>query len=182
MDDKFIGHGGLTGQYLDILEKLKIQPNVHLMVDDPRKYIKLFKDLPINSITFHVETQNVAKAKVLLRYIHTLGFKAGLAVKMETDLSKYAKLAKHCEFILVMSVNPGLGGQKYSDKCLPNLKVAKAMQEQNPNITIQLDGGVDDKIIRKNWDYVDNFISGSWFFKNIDRMKPIVEWMSKNNK
>lgn len=179
MDDEFIGHGALTGQYLDILEKLKIYPNVHLMVQHPEDYIKLFKDLKVNSITFHVETQDIAKAKKLLQSIHDLGFKAGISVKMETNLLEYVELAPYCEFILVMSVNPGLGGQKYSDACQINLQAAKIMKNTNPNIRVQLDGGVNDEIIKKNYDLVDNFITGSWFFKNIDQMPKYIKLLQE---
>ncbi len=177
MDDEFIGHGALTGQYLDILEKLNILPNVHLMVQRPEEYIKLMKDLKLNSVTFHVETQDIAKAKKLLQSIHDLGFKAGISVKMETSLVDYVDLAPNCDFVLIMSVNPGLGGQRYSDACQINLQAAQIMKKINPNIRVQLDGGVNDEIIKKNYDLVDNFISGSWFFNNIDNMPQYLkEW------
>lgn len=182
MDEQFIGHKALMGEYLDILEDLKILPNVHLMVADPKKYIDMFKNYKVNSITFHVETQDINKASNLLDYIHSLGFKAGIAIKMETDLNNYLELANKCDFILIMAVAPGLGGQRYSLACQRNLQAAKTMKQLNPDIRVQLDGGVDDKIIAQDYDLVDNFITGSWFFRNIDNIKPFLSEFNKQKK
>lgn len=179
MDDEFIGHKALMGEYLDTLEELGILPNIHLMVADPKKYIKLFSAVKANSIVFHVETQSIRKTKRLLRLIRRFGFKAGIAIKKETDLLDYADLAPKLDFILIMSVTPGLGGQMYSDECKHNLKVANQMKQVNHNITIQLDGGVDDKIMEKNKKLVDNFITGTWFFNNIKRAKTFINWLKK---
>ncbi len=179
MDQGFIGHTALSTEYLDILEKTNILPNVHLMVSDPERYIDLYQGYKLNSITFHVETQDVREAKRLLDKIHKLGFKAGVAIKMETDLHDYISLAPNCDFILIMAVNPGAAGQRYSEACWHNLNVAKMMKSANPNIRIQLDGGVDDTIITKHLNDVDNFISGSWFFKNINHMKQYINLLKK---
>lgn len=179
MDYEFIGHQALMGEYIDELERLNILPNIHLMVANPKKYIKLFSTVKANSIVFHVETQSIGKTKRLLKFIHKLGFKAGIAIKKETDLLDYAKLANKLDFILIMSVTPGLGGQEYSDECMHNLKVANQMKQVNHNITIQLDGGVDDIVMKNNKVLVDNFITGTWFFKNINKIKQYITWLKK---
>jgi len=182
MDTKFIGHTSFITEHLEYLKTLNIAVNVHLMVQEPMKWIKLYKPYLVNAITFHCETQSLAESRKILDYIHSLGFKAGLAVKMETDLDLYRDLASCCDIITIMSVEPGLGGQKYSDKCLHNLKVCKEWKKIKPDLRVQTDGGINDIYVKQLWDYVDNFITGSWFFKNLDKMPSFIKEFNDKQK
>jgi len=182
MDKEFIGHYSYKTEYLELLKELNIYVNVHLMVAKPMEWINLYKDYLVNAITFHCETQSIEESKKLLDYIHGLGFKAGLAVKMETDLDAYKALAKDCDMITIMSVEPGLGGQKYNPACMHNLEVCKQWKKLNPNLRVQTDGGINNLYIEELWDYVDNFITGSWFFKNLDKMPQYIKEFNDKQK
>lgn len=179
MDGEFTtGKFAFDTEFLSDLQKLGLKANVHLMVENPQDYFEKYFAFEINSLAFHVETQNVKKAKELLAQIRAHGIKAGIAVNMETDLNQYIDLANDCDLITVMSVVPGRGGQAYDDACMHNLEVCKQFKKINPKIIVQLDGGVNNTIIDKNWNYVDSFVSGSWFFKNIDNFN---QFLSKFN-
>lgn len=179
MDGKFVPPTALTTEYLDELEKLNIKPNVHLMVEKPAEWIAKYKNYAVNSITFHAESQSIQESIELLKQIKQLGFLAGFAVKPSTDLNKYKELSAHCDVVLVMSVEPGYAGQGFLDKALSNLKIANDIKKQNPNIIIEIDGGINDKYIKQLYQQVDWFVTGSWFFKNIGHMDQYLNEFKK---
>lgn len=170
MDGNFVSATAYTNEYLDDLTKLDLKANVHLMVQKPEQWIDLYKNYPVNSIVFHVETQSIPEAKAILDKIHELGFLAGISVKPHTDLSQYRQLFSDCDIILIMSVEPGKAGQSFIEDCTKNIDKALAAKELHPNIAIQIDGGINFDYIKRFYNQVDWFVTGSWFFKNIGHM------------
>jgi len=102
-----------------------------------------------------------------------------LAFKPSTNIDKYKKLIKHCDYITIMGVNPGFGGQKFLSETIDNLKKIYCFKKEiNPNLIIQLDGGVNFDVMKVTAKYVDHFISGSFLFKYPHSKKEIVEFVN----
>lgn len=170
MDGKFVPPTSFTTEYLKDLEKLGLKANVHLMVSDPNTWIDKYKNYKVNSITFHVESQSIQEAKTLIKKIHDLGFLAGVSVKPKTNLNEYRELLKDCDIILIMSVEPGWGGQGFMEESIANLQTANLVKKNKPDLIIEIDGGINFDNIKRLYKYVDWFVTGSWFFKNIGHM------------
>lgn len=179
MDGKFVPPTALTTEYLKDLQMLGIKPNIHLMVAEPNKWIEKYKDSNANSITFHAESQNTEQAKVLIDKIHSYGMLAGFSVKPSTDLNQYKELFAYADIILIMSVEPGWAGQGFIEKALDNLAIAVEAKKQKPDLIIQIDGGINFDYIKKLYNQIDWFVTGSWFFKNIDHMDQYLDEFSK---
>lgn len=170
MDGKFVPPTALTTQYLKDLEMYGIKPNIHLMVENPDEWIEKYKNYKVNSITFHLESQSIEETKRLLTKIKSYGILAGFAVKPHTDLNKYKELFSLTDIILIMSVEPGWAGQGFIPDALKNLEIANQAKQQNNNLIIEIDGGINFDYIKKLYNQVDWFVTGSWFFKNIGHM------------
>lgn len=179
MDGKFVPPTSYTTEYLKDLEQLGILPNVHLMVQDVSQWIDKYKDFKVNSITFHAETQSVDESIELLKKIRSRGCLAGISVKPETDLNQYQELFGECDIILIMSVNPGWGGQGFVEAAVNNIAKASQAKALYPNLIIQIDGGINFDYIKKLYTQIDWFVTGSWFFKNIDHMGQYLDEFKK---
>ena len=138
--------------------------DVHLMVDDPIKYVNKLNDLNIKYITFHVEVKkNISK---IISKIKELGYGVGLSIKPDTDIEELIPYLKDIDMILVMSVEPGKGGQKFLNKTIDRVKKIKNIITKNKyDIKIEVDGGIDDKTITM-LDGVDIAVVGSYIIKS----------------
>lgn len=115
--------------------------DVHLMVTEPIRYVKAFKEAGANMLTVHVEACEDVQATI--DAIHTEGMDAGLALNPETPIDDVCPYIDKVEMILVMSVHPGFGGQSYIDECTEKLEVIRAIvHEYNLDTLIEVDGGV----------------------------------------
>lgn len=116
--------------------------DVHLMVSDPDRYIQDFADCGADIITVHAEACRHLDRTLAL--IHSLGKKAGVALNPATDLSVLNYVAGQADMVLIMSVNPGFGGQKYIPYCTGKIRdLKKLLAEKNPSCLIEVDGGVN---------------------------------------
>ncbi|KHO46058.1 MAG: ribulose-phosphate 3-epimerase, ribulose-phosphate 3-epimerase [archaeon GW2011_AR3] len=145
----------------DIRTKLKL--DAHLMIENPELYIKDFADAGADIITFHVEA---AKDPMkVIGQIKALGKKAGMAINPETPASSVFEYLPHLEQVIVMTVNPGWGGQKFIVECLDKVKEIRARWDGD----IEVDGGVNDKTIADCARAGANlFVAGSFVFKSND--------------
>ena len=126
----------------DIRKHTKLPIDVHLMTEHPITFIQAFKDAGADIITFHVEAD--AHIHRTLQAIHEAGLKAGVVLNPATSLSTVENVLKDCDMILLMSVNPGAGGQKFIPQTLQKLRALRAMaDEENPALDIEVDGGVN---------------------------------------
>lgn len=120
--------------------------DVHLMITQPERYIQDFVDCGADSITIHVEATEDPKA--VLQQIHAAGIKAGISIKPHTPVEAIRELLEEADLLLVMTVEPGFGGQKYIDFCTDKLKeVKKLLEEKHLERDIQVDGGIHDATI-----------------------------------
>lgn len=115
--------------------------DVHLMIEKPERYIDAFADCGADSITFHIEATE--RADEILEDIHGRGLKAGISVKPDTPVEALRGFMDRLDMILVMTVEPGFGGQAYLDFCTAKVEVAKKMAEEaGRSIDVQVDGGI----------------------------------------
>ena len=115
--------------------------DVHLMIKEPIRYIKEFKNAGAEMLTVHVEAcENV---KETIEAIHAEGMKAGLACNPETDVNEVLPYIEEVEMVLIMTVHPGFGGQSYIEECTEKIKIVRDLaNEKGLNLLVQVDGGV----------------------------------------
>lgn len=142
--------------------------DVHLMVENPEMFVKPFADAGADLISFHVEAiQDKKKIKEILALIHSYGIKAGLVIKPKTDVSVLFDFLNDCDLVLIMSVEPGFGGQKFMEDQLPKVKkLREIIDEQKLNCVIEIDGGINQETSKLAKEAgVDVLVAGSYVFK-----------------
>ena len=118
--------------------------DVHLMIDRPVRYVEQFCDAGADIVTCHVEADTEENILAAIDKIHAKGKKAGVVVKPKTPASAVLPFIDRVELILVMTVEPGFGGQKFMADMMPKVAQLRAMlDEVNPDCELEVDGGVD---------------------------------------
>ncbi len=147
-----------------IRKESKLPFDVHLMVERPELQIDSFADAGADWITFHVEA--TAHAHRLIQMIHEKGKKAGIALCPGTPVSALAELLECVDLVLVMTVNPGWGGQSLIPSCVKKIEELKNIREEKGyNYMISVDGGVNPKTVDSVVNAgADVIVSGSSFF------------------
>ena len=137
----------------------------HLMVQEPIRYVEAFQKAGADYVTVHLEA--CEDVKTTLDKIHACGMKAGLAVNPETDVKELVPYMEDVEMILIMSVQPGFGGQKFIPESLDKIREVRAMlNEKNLETDIQVDGGIYVENVREVLDAGANVIvAGSAVFR-----------------
>lgn len=147
MDGKFVENKTYTIEDIKSIINYDKKLDVHLMVLDIKKYIDDFKCLNPEYITFHYETNY--DIMDLVSYIKSLNIKVGISIKPETDVKLLDKYLKYIDLVLVMSVNPGAGGQKFIPSSIEKINYLKEQREENDyNYLISVDGGINDETIK----------------------------------
>ena len=145
--------------------------DVHLMIDTPIKYAENFCKAGADYVTIHVEADTEENIHKTLDIIHANGVKAGIVVKPKTPAEAVLPFIDKCDMILVMTVEPGFGGQKFMEHMMPKLKKIKEyIDEKNPACHLEVDGGVDlvtGEVCKANG--ADVLVAGSAFFKAEDK-------------
>ena len=153
--------------------------DVHLMIDTPIKYAENFCKAGADYLTIHVEADTPENIKKTLELIRSLGVKPGIVVKPKTPAEAIAEYLPMVDLVLVMTVEPGFGGQKFMADMMPKLKQLRTMLDAvNPTCHLEVDGGVDlvtGEICKENG--ADVLVAGSAFFGAADRaeMVKIIE-------
>ena len=139
--------------------------DAHLMVQEPIRYVEAFQKAGADYVTVHLEA--CEDVKTTLDKIHACGMKAGLAVNPETDVKELVPYLEDGEMILIMSVHPGFGGQKFIPESLDKIREVRAMlNEKNLETDIQVDGGIYVENVREVLDAGANVIvAGSAVFR-----------------
>ena len=144
----------------------KLAFDVHLMIEEPSRYIKDFVDAGADIITVHYEADRHLDRTI--NYIKSFGVKAGVSLNPATSVNSIKHLIPNLDMVLIMSVNPGFGGQKYIPYCGDKIKEVKELAEKyNKNLLIEVDGGIDSTNIGTVVNSGANVIvAGSAVFKN----------------
>ena len=120
--------------------------DVHLMIVEPVRYVEQFCDAGADIVTVHVEADSEDGTHEALRRIHAKGKKAGIVLKPKTPASAVLPFINEVEMILVMTVEPGFGGQKFMADMMPKVEaVRRYIDAMNPECELEVDGGVDPK-------------------------------------
>ena len=142
MDGLFVPNLTLGPMVVEAIRRATRLPlDVHLMIDEPRRYIGRFHDSGADWLTIHLEADRHPHRT--LGEIRDLGAKAGLALNPGTPVASATDLVEQLDLLLVMSVNPGFGGQPFIQTALRKLRQAREMLEaRNPSCELEVDGGV----------------------------------------
>lgn len=138
--------------------------DIHLMIEEPDRWAPAYAEAGAESVTFHIEA---AKAPVrLARALRSARARAGMALKPATPIEPYADLLLELDMVLIMTVEPGFGGQKFLDVCLPKIaRTRKLLDAAGGDIWLQVDGGVSAETIQRCAEAgVDSFVAGSAVF------------------
>ena len=145
--------------------------DVHLMIDTPIKYAENFCKAGADYLTIHVEADTPENIKKTLELIRSLGVKPGIVVKPKTPAEAIEEYLPMVDLVLVMTVEPGFGGQKFMADMMPKLKQLRSMLDKvNPACHLEVDGGVDlvtGEVCKENG--ADVLVAGSAYFKTADK-------------
>lgn len=146
MDGHFVPNISIGAPVVASLRKLDALPlDVHLMIENPSKYVDMFCDAGAAYLTVHLEAPDVRPVADTLRAIRARGVKAGLSIKPKTPVAAVRELLPLCDLLLVMTVEPGFGGQKFIDGSTGRIAEAKSLvRALSPDCLIEIDGGVDE--------------------------------------
>lgn len=140
--------------------------DVHLMIEDPARYVEDFAGAGADIITIHAEADKHLDRTI--GYIKSLGIKAGIALNPATPVSAIKHLLDKVDMVLIMSVNPGFGGQKYISYASDKIKEVKELSfKSNHELLIEVDGGIDESnILEVSHAGANVIVAGSAVFKN----------------
>jgi len=143
----------------------KLPIDVHLMIEKPDKYLEAFANAGANSISVHVE--EVVHLNRTVNYIKELGCKAGVVVNPATPINAILDIAEYIDLLLIMTVNPGFGGQKFIENSVRRIEEAVSLRNKfHLKFLIEIDGGVNkETIVDAKKAGVDVFVAGSAIFK-----------------
>ena len=167
MDGMFVPNISFGLPVIKAIRKYTTIPfDVHLMIEEPSRYIKEFVDAGADIITIHAEADRHLDRTI--NYIKSFGVKAAVALNPATPVEAIKHLIPNLDMVLIMSVNPGFGGQKYINYSADKIKEVKELSDKfNRNLMIQVDGGVSkdniEEIVKSGANVI---VAGSSVFKN----------------
>jgi len=169
MDGIFVPNTQLNINEINELEKIsKKKLDIHLMIDDPEIYIDNLKNKNIEIITIHLEINK--NIEYLINKIKSLNYKVGLSIKPNTKIEELIPYLDKIDLVLIMSVEPGFGGQKF----IPNsINKAQELKKLNKNIIIEMDGGINNKNINEIKKHIDIAVVGSYITNSDNYNKAI---------
>ena len=149
--------------------------DVHLMIAPVERYIKKFSDAGADIITIHPEATDDLEQSI--RLIKSLGKKAGVSLNPETSVDTLLPVLPLIDLVLIMSVKPGFGGQKFMPEVLSKVKILRAkIDDEKLNIEIEIDGGIDFKTAKLAKEAgVDILVSGTTLFSNSGSLKENIK-------
>lgn len=174
MDGVFVPNISFGPAFIKSLRKIDENKifDTHLMIEYPDRYIKEFSEAGSQYITFHVEASSDVLKTIEL--IKSYNVKAGISIKPKTTVEEIEKYLPYVDMVLVMSVEPGFGGQKFMDSAVDKVKrLSKLKKANNYSYLINIDGGINDVTGLKIKDYVDLAVSGSYVVNNKDPKEAI---------
>ena len=147
-----------------IRKESKMFFDVHLMVTEPERYIQDFVNCGADSITVHAEACEDLERTI--ERIKDAGVKVGVSIKPATPVNDISHMLEDVDMVLVMTVQPGFGGQKYMDECTEKIQeLRELIDKENLNVDIEVDGGINEGTIETVMKAGANiFVAGSWVF------------------
>ncbi len=176
MDGVFVSKISFGSDLIASLRKTTNIPiDTHLMIVEPEKHIEDFAKAGSDMITFHIEaTEKVSQTIDLIRSFH---LQVGIALNPETPISKIEPYLSKVDLVLVMSVHPGYGGQKFIPSVVEKLKSLKDLKKKKQlRFRISVDGGINNETILAVQPYADMVVSGSYILKNAHPKEELLKW------
>lgn len=172
MDGIFVPNTSYSSEDVKKYSKVhKMVNDVHIMVSDPKEVSKEFVDAGADLITFHIEAVNcpICAGKII-NYLHEHNVKAGISIKPKTKIKEILPLLDKVDVVLIMSVEPGKGGQKFMPMALRKIKKLRHLIDKNNyNCLIEVDGGINDITGQKcRKAGADILVAGSYLFNHED--------------
>jgi ribulose-phosphate 3-epimerase len=174
MDGHFVPNLTIGPVVVSAIAKCATKPlDIHLMVENNTFFVELFAPLKPEYISFHIEEEKHPHR--LIQKIRSLGIKPAIVLNPHTPPESIEFLLKDLDMVLLMSVNPGFGGQSFIDSVIPKAQRLNDMRNRiNPNCLIEVDGGVSDKNINSLKDVgVDIVVAGSYVFNHENKKTAI---------
>ena len=142
------------------------------MIENPEKYIEPFAKAGADIITFHYEAAK-EKTSDIIKLIHSFNIKAGLSIKPKTGPEEIKKYLPELDMVLIMTVEPGFGGQKFMPECAEKIPV---IREKSPeNLIIQVDGGINAETAKVCTQYgANSLVAGNYIYKSENTEKAIL--------
>ena len=169
MDGVFVKNISFGQPLLKAVDKMTdMHLDVHLMITDPIKYISEFGEFGADTITFHIESESDVSDTI--KAIKETGAKVGLALKPKTPFSEALPYMNDIDMLLIMTVEPGFGGQAFMADMLPKIREAKKYIDANSlNVPIQVDGGINGETVGLCSEAgASVMVAGSYLFKTDD--------------
>lgn len=179
MDGRFVPNITWGPKIIGDLRKCSDLPfDCHLMIVEPERYVESFRKAGADVITVHLEA--TPHAHRLLQQIRSLGAKAGISINPQTPVSFLEYLIEETDVLLVMSVNPGFGGQRFIPQSLEKLREARALiDRKNPQCLLEVDGGVgEDNILDIARAGADVAVMGNSIFNTPDPRATVERYRS----
>lgn len=169
MDGQFVPNISIGLPILEAVRKgTRLPIDVHLMIEKPEKYVELFADYGADMISVHVEaTPHIHR---VIEQIKNKNVKAGVVINPSTPVDAILPVIKMVDFVLVMTVNPGFGGQSFiSDTVVKLDQLSKIKDELNLEFEIEVDGGINNETVETVINHgATMLVAGSYFFKHDD--------------
>ena len=174
MDGHFVPNLTIGPVVVEPVSKVSSKPlDIHLMVENNNFFVDLFAPLKPKYLSFHIESEKHPHR--LIQKIRSLGISPAITLNPHTKVEDIEYVLEDLDMVLLMSVNPGFGGQKFIPSVIEKAKKLKELiKKRNPNCLIEVDGGVSDKNIKELKDAgVDVVVAGSFVFGSGDYKKAI---------
>ena len=171
MDGHFVPNITIGAPVVKSLRKVcDLVLDVHLMISEPKKYVSDFINAGSDIITFHYEAQKELTLDII-KEIKSSGVKVGLSIKPQTSTDEIREFIPYLDLVLIMTVEPGFGGQKFMHECVQKIADIKefARLYKRDGLSIQVDGGINEKTanICKNLG-ANSLVAGSYIFNSSD--------------
>lgn len=166
MDGHFVPNITIGVPVVASIRKVTSMPlDVHLMIENPEKYIEVFAKAGADILTFHYEA--VSDLKKIIKLIKSFGIKAGMSIKPKTHYDAVFPYLNELDMVLIMTVEPGFGGQKFMTDCAEKIPL---IREKAPkNLIIQVDGGINAETARICTAYgANSLVAGNYIYKSDD--------------
>ena len=166
MDGHFVPNLTIGAPVVKSIRKVTQMPfDVHLMIENPKKYIEDFANAGADIITFHYEAVSRSEIIELSKYIRSFGIKSGISIKPKTNPEDILEYLPYLDLLLVMTVEPGFGGQKFIKECAAKLLRIKSFGIEN--LILQVDGGINQDTARVCIEMgANSLVAGSYIFNS----------------
>ncbi len=172
MDGHFVKNITIGVPVVKAIRKItKLPLDVHLMIENPENYVKAFIEAGADIVTFHYEAVNDVNS--IIELIKSYGIKAGMSIKPRTSPEKILDFLPKLDLILIMTVEPGFGGQSFLYDCAEKIPVIK--KYANENLIIQVDGGINPQTAKICTRYgANSLVAGNYVYKS-DNIKSAIQ-------